>query len=119
MPHVQVHVRSVLLPCWRIHLSALAYRHMPGLIWYAMRNEAHPCHNSNMLLKVLIVRSTTQKDKAFPNAPLMVYAVEDRPRNSEMCYKLYLDGTDRMKLVAIEGIVAHGPGGNKRAYLVF
>jgi len=72
-----------------------------------------------MLLKVLIVRSTTQKDQAFPNAEgwyTMVWV--SCLQFSEMRARLYLEGTDRMKLVAIEGIVAHGPGGNKRAYLV-
>jgi hypothetical protein len=68
-----------------------------------------------MLLIARVVRSTTQKDKAIP---LTAGLLEDRGlRRSEVSYDL-LHGTDKMISVAIEGIVAHGPGGNKGTFLV-
>ena len=68
-----------------------------------------------MLLIALVVRSTTQKDKAFPRwlcsmMQLLHY------REYAICYHLH--GTDKMIIVAIEGIVAHGPGGNQGEFLV-
>ena len=69
-----------------------------------------------MLLKTLVVRSTTQKDKAARARRDTYYQVFPL-RYTEICYYL-LHGTDKT-VVAIEGIVAHGPGGNQGKLLVF
>ena len=70
-----------------------------------------------MLLKALIVRSTTQKDeKTFL-----------RPRKSSDLYgqrtgkvaHLSPDGTDRLIALATGRDVAHGQGGNQGKHLVF
>jgi hypothetical protein len=68
-----------------------------------------------MLLKALVVRSTRQKDESLS---------EDSKKSwkaclhySEMSY-YHLHGTDKMIAIAIEGIVAHGQGGNQGKYLV-
>jgi hypothetical protein len=66
-----------------------------------------------MLLKALVVRSTTQKDKAFP-------------QSQESYMGLALLGDTLLSLawngqvivLAIEGIVAHGQGGNQGKLLV-
>ena len=71
---------------------------------------------SSMLLKALVVRSTTQKDES-----LSVFAESKKASmglaRSEMGY-YRLHGTDKMIIVAIEGIVAHGSGGNQGKLLV-
>jgi hypothetical protein len=68
-----------------------------------------------MLLIARVVRSTTQKDKAIP--PPQGCQEAGARVASEMSYD-HLHGTDKMITVAIEGIVAHGPGGNQGAFLV-
>ncbi len=74
-----------------------------------------------MLLIALVVRSTTQKEFAFPHHRQAVWAeclVELPPYSLEMV-TVFLHGTDKKLTVAIEGIVAHGPGGNQGELLVF
>ena len=66
-----------------------------------------------MLLKALVVRSTTQKDKAFPQSQEITWDL----RYSEIRY-YHLHGTDKWIVLAIEGIVAHGQGGNQGKLLV-
>jgi hypothetical protein len=67
-----------------------------------------------MLLNALVVRSTTQKDESLSDiAGWLLSSL----RVSEMSY-YRLHGTDKMIAVAIEGIVAHGQGGNQGKYLV-
>jgi hypothetical protein len=68
-----------------------------------------------MLLIALVVRSTTQKDKAFPRRLYHMIQLLHY-RKYAICYHLH--GTDKMIIVAIEGIVAHGPGGNQGEFLV-
>ena len=67
-----------------------------------------------MLLKALVVRSTTQKDVSLSGTAGIVLLCL---RNTEMSY-YHLHGTDKMITVAIEGIVAYGQGGNQGKYLV-
>jgi hypothetical protein len=70
-----------------------------------------------MLLITLVVRSTRQKGKALLALARKSLAPGSRPA-------LYsdslppLNGTDKTAQVAIEGIVAHGPGGNQEKLLV-
>ena len=81
-----------------------------------------------MLLMAFIVRSTTQKGKSLSESNAggvdRVFRVVTHSHNCTMYALLgavllvYLDGTDKIIIVAIEGIVAHGPGGNKRKYMV-
>jgi hypothetical protein len=67
-----------------------------------------------MLLKALIVRSTTQKGESL-SAPTGTRIVN--MRDPEMCcYDLY--GTDGFIAIAIEGTEAHGQGGNQGKLLV-
>lgn len=69
-----------------------------------------------MLLITLVVRSTRQKDKAL----LALARAWHQPagqRYIAIDYRL-LYGTDETAKVAIEGIVAHGPGGNQEMLLV-
>ena len=69
-----------------------------------------------MLLIALVVRSTTQKDKALL-AGCASYHIGKAPALlSDSLQPLY--GTDKTAKVAIEGIVAHGPGGNQKKLLV-
>ncbi|TMD68226.1 MAG: hypothetical protein E6I91_04945 [Chloroflexi bacterium] len=67
-----------------------------------------------MLLKALVVRSTTQKDESLSDIAGQLLS---SLHFSEMSY-YRLHGTDKMIAVAIEGIVAHGQGGNQGKYLV-
>ncbi len=66
-----------------------------------------------MLLKALVVRSTTQKDKAFPQSqesymgPALL---------GDTLLSLAWNG--QVIVLAIEGIVAHGQGGNQGKLLV-
>lgn len=68
-----------------------------------------------MLLKALVVRSTTQKDESLSRWHCRVCSTYPQPL--EMSYYL-LHGTDKMIAIAIEGIVEHGQGGNQGKYLV-
>jgi hypothetical protein len=74
-----------------------------------VNNVAGECQLGNcfaMLLKALVVRSTTQKDESLSDtAGRFLYSL----RRSEMSYYL-LHGTDKMIAIAVEGIVAHGQG---------
>jgi hypothetical protein len=70
--------------------------------------------NSYMLLIALVVRSTTQKDKAFEYPQGDIHTTCALPPGGHYL----LHGTDKQIIVAIEGIVAHGPGGNKGKILV-
>jgi hypothetical protein len=72
-----------------------------------------------MLLIALVVRSTTQKDKAFPKTQGETYASTNYAPLGDEFTVCVLHGTDKMITVTIEGIVAHGPGGNERDVLVF
>lgn len=67
-----------------------------------------------MLLKALVVRSTTQKDESLSDTAGRLLS---SLHLSEMS-SYHLHGTDKMIAVAIEGIVAHGQGGNQGKYLV-
>jgi hypothetical protein len=67
-----------------------------------------------MLLKALVVRSTTQKDESLSD---IAGELLSSLCFSEMSY-YHLHGTDKMIAIAIEGIVAHGQGGNQGKYLV-
>ena len=69
---------------------------------------------SSMLLKALVVRSTTQKDESLSTSSgtLLMNLC-----GLEISYN-HLLGTDKMITVAIEGIVAHGQGGNQGKFLV-
>ncbi len=67
-----------------------------------------------MLLKALVVRSTTQKDESLSVcARTALFSL----RNPEMSY-YRLHGTDKMIDVVIEGIVAHGQSGSQGKFLV-
>ena len=55
--------------------------------------------------------------KAFPTQQEDFLEFLFSLRRTEMSYYL-LHGTDKMIAVAIEGIVAHGQGGNQGKYLV-
>jgi hypothetical protein len=67
-----------------------------------------------MLLKALIVRSTTQKGESL-SAPTGTRIANMRG-SSMCCYGLH--GTDKLLAIAIEGTVAHGQGGNQGKFLV-
>jgi len=67
-----------------------------------------------MLLKALVVRSTTQKDKAFPQS-------QEQHMGTCAAWRyaaITCIGTDKLIAIAIEGIVAHGQGGNQGKLLV-
>ena len=69
-----------------------------------------------MLLKALIVRSTTQKaEKPFrPRASQFASGLREPER--WLIYRLH--GTDRLIALATGRDVAHGQGGNQGKYLV-
>jgi hypothetical protein len=69
-----------------------------------------------MLLRALVVRSTKQKDESLSAFAVSIEA-SMQPALSEIGY-YHLYGTDKMIIVAIEGIVAHGPSGNSGKFLV-
>jgi hypothetical protein len=72
---------------------------------------------SRMLLKALIVRSTTQKDeKAFLPCASLLAGKPCEPRGWSI-YRLL--GTDRLIALATGRDVTHGQGGNQGKYLVF
>jgi len=66
-----------------------------------------------MLLKALVVRSTTQKDESL-SATARRFLDLAHP---EMSY-YRLHGTVKLIAIAIEGTVTHGQGGNQGKYLV-
>ena len=67
-----------------------------------------------MLLKALIVRSTTQKGESLSAPTGTRIAIM---RGSAM--RFYgLHGTDKLLVIAIEGTLAHGQGGNQGKKLV-
>jgi hypothetical protein len=72
-----------------------------------------------MLLITLVVRSTRQKDKALI---ALARAWHEGTQAAGQCYIAIdyslFNGTDKTAKVAIEGIVAHGPGGNQEKLLV-
>jgi hypothetical protein len=70
-----------------------------------------------MLLIALVVRSTTQKEESLSTSAECTVLLRQELRDLEWLL-LSLDGTDKMIIVAIEGIVAHGPGGNQGKFLV-
>jgi hypothetical protein len=77
-----------------------------------VNNVAGECHLGNrfaMLLKALVVRSTTQKDESLSDIAGRFLQISFQLRRSEMSYYL-LHGTDKMIAIAVEGIVAHGQG---------
>jgi len=66
-----------------------------------------------MLLKELVVRSTTQKDESLSGTARSSLDLA----HSEMSY-YHLHGTAKLIAIAIEGTVTHGQGGNQGKYLV-
>jgi hypothetical protein len=77
-----------------------------------VNNVAGECNLGNrfaMLLKALVVRSTTQKDESLSDIAGRFLQISFQLRSSEMSYYL-LHGTDKMIAIAVEGIVAHGQG---------
>jgi hypothetical protein len=66
-----------------------------------------------MLLKALVVRSTTQKDESLSGIARSYLNLA----HSEMSY-YHLHGTVKLIAIAIEGTVTHGQGGNQGKYLV-
>ncbi len=66
-----------------------------------------------MLLKALVVRSTTQKDESLSGTARSFLDLA----YSEMSY-YHLHGTVKLIAIAIEGIVKHGQGGNQGKCLV-
>ena len=78
------------------------------LTWVTVKHNE--CWNHStilMLLKALIVRSTTQKDISL-SAP----AGTQRCCAARRCICYHLHGTDKLVAIVIEGTVAHGQGGN-------
>jgi len=84
-----------------------------------MNNKSRDCGSKTylwMLLKALIVRSTTQKAEK----PFHLRASPDisDPREPERWLIYLLYGTDRLIALATGRDVAHGQGGNQGKYLV-
>jgi hypothetical protein len=67
-----------------------------------------------MLLKALIVRSTTQKGESLSAPTGTRIAIMRGP--AMRSYGLH--GTDKLLVIAIEGTLAHGQGGNQGKLLV-
>ncbi len=67
-----------------------------------------------MLLKGLVVRSTTQKDESL-SVFVGLVLVGLRQSEDEL---VSLAWNGQEICIAIEGIVAHGPGGIKRTFMV-
>ena len=73
--------------------------------------------NFRMLLRALVVRSNTQKEMHFSIRSIIVLMSRSL-RSTEMA-AVACNGTDKIITVAIEGIAAHGSGGNQGKILVF